>query len=293
MLKRLFLICTLLLLSGFNGPTIPDPMLISDLTIANQAPFLGTLVTGSPRNIVINPAQKTLVLLVAGQSNWTNIIPTLYTPTNSSAISQLNIYDGAFYPITTDVLGSSYYQGSFGPGNISVRVADLLVTNGSFNNVIIVNFAIGSTSMAQWVTAQFTNRFTVAMLRLAAQNITPATTGVTFGLIWGQGETDNTLGTSQASYTAGLNTVLSAATTAGFSGRFFICKETWIFGSVSAAVQAAQTGIVNGTTIFSGGDLDSLNATNRQADNTHFNDTGAAAAATLVYNAMHASGAPF
>jgi hypothetical protein len=26
---------------------------------------------------------------------------------------------------------------------------------------------------------------------------------------------------------------------------------------------------------------------------THLNDTGAAAAATLVYNAMHASGAPF
>jgi hypothetical protein len=37
---------------------------------------------------------------------------------------------------------------------------------------------------------------------------------------------------------------------------------------------------------------DTLNATNRLADNTHLNDTGAAAAALLVYNAMHASGAP-
>jgi lysophospholipase L1-like esterase len=59
---------------------------------------------------------------------------------------------------------------------------------------------------------------------------------------------------------------------------------------VSTAVQAAQVGIVDNVTIFSGGDLDSFNATYRQADNTHPNDTGAAAMATAVYNAMVASG---
>ena len=58
-------------------------------------------------------------------------------------------------------------------------------------------------------------------------------------------------------------------------------------------MQAAQVALANGTTVFAGGDLDTLNATNRQADNTHFNDTGAAAAATLIWNAMHASGSPY
>jgi hypothetical protein len=36
-----------------------------------------------------------------------------------------------------------------------------------------------------------------------------------------------------------------------------------------------------------------LQGNNRNSDNTHLNDTGAAAAALLVYNAMHGSGAPF
>ncbi len=293
-MRRIFALVVAVFLAGFSGaPVTPDPMVLSELTIAGQAPFLQTS-SATNRLITINPAQKTLILLVAGQSNWTNATPSLYTPNNSSTISQLNIYDGAFYSITSDVLGSSFYQGTFGPGNISVRLADLLVTNGSFNNVIIVNFAVGSTAIAQWANGgTLANRGAVAMNRLAAQGITPATTGVTFGFLWGQGESDTTNGTSQSAYATALGQVISNMNAAGFSGRFFICEETWIGGSVSAGVQAAQTGIIDNVTKFSGGNLDSLNASNRQADNTHFNDTGAAAVATLVYNAMHASGAPY
>lgn len=280
-----------LFLAGFQAVPPPDPYVIVDPVFSGQAQYR---VTPAPRIVTISPVQKTLVLIVAGQSNWTNINPTLYTPVNSSAVSQLNVYDGAFYPISGSVLGSSFYQGSFGIGNPSVRVADTLVTNGIFNQVLLVNVAIGSTSSAQWATDQYTNRIAVAMLRLAQSGITPATTGVTFAFLWGQGETDNSpLGTSQAAYTANLSTVLTSLTNTGFSGRIFICQETWINGTTSSAVQAAQTAAINNTTIFSGGNLDSLNATNRQGDNTHFNDTGSPAAATLVVNAMHASGAPF
>jgi hypothetical protein len=110
-------------------------------------------------------------------------------------------------------------------------------------------------------------------------------------LLWGQGESDGA--TSQANYATRLGQVISNAQSAGFSGRIFVTKETWDNGSVFSAVQAAQVGIVNGTTIFSGGDLDQYNASYRYADNTHFDDTGAAAVATTVYNAMHATGSPY
>ena len=276
---------------GFELPSLPDPFVLTDQSFAGQAAYRAT---PTPRSITINPVQKTLILFVAGQSNWTNITPTLYTPTNSTVVSQMNIYDGAFYPIADNLLGSSYYQGTFGPGNISARVADLLVTNGAFNSVIVVNFAVGSTPIASWdSTGLLYNRGNVAMKRLAARGITPGTTGVTFGYLWGQGESDKTAGTSQSAYATSLGQVMSKMTASGFTGRFFICKETWISGAVSAAVQAAQVAAVDSVTVFSGGDLDSLNATNRQADNTHFNDTGASAAATIVYNAMHASGSPY
>ena len=45
----------------------------------------------------INPAQKTLILISAGQSNSGNINPSAYVPTNASAIDNFSIYDGAFY----------------------------------------------------------------------------------------------------------------------------------------------------------------------------------------------------
>jgi hypothetical protein len=131
------------------------------------------------------------------------------------------------------------------------------------------------------------------MRRLASRNITPATPGATFAYLWMQGESDNLAGTTQAAYAAGLTTVLANAVAAGFSGRMFVCRESWINGTVAAAMQAAQVAFVNGSTVFSGGDLDSLNAGSRQGDNTHFNDAGMASAATLIYNAMHASGGPF
>ena len=293
MLKWLALGALSLILMGFDAPTTPDPMVVSDPVIANPAQFQGTLANGSPRSITINPAQKTLVLIVTGQSIPTNITPTLYTPTNSSAVSQLNIYDGAFYPIASNVLGSSYYQGAFGPGNITVRIADSLVSNGYFNQVLLVNVAVGSTSAAQWATSQFTNRVAVAMLRLKAQGITPSTIGVTFGYLRMQGEAELALGTSQSAYTASVNAELSAATAAGFSGRIFIPEETWINGSTYAPVQNAQIALVNNTTIFSGGNLDALGAGDRQPDNTHPNDTGAPIFASTVVTAMHASGSPF
>lgn len=51
--------------------------------------------------------------------------------------------------------------------------------------------------------------------------------------------------------------------------------------------------LVNGTTVFSAGNLDTLTAASRQADNTHWNDAGAASAAKLVYNALQATGSPY
>jgi hypothetical protein len=136
-------------------------------------------------------------------------------------------------------------------------------------------------------------RGAAAMRRLAARGITPATPGVYFSFLWGQGEIEVGLGTTQAVYAARLATIKANMIAAGFSGRFFINVETWAAGSVSAAVQAAQAAFVDNVSVFAGGNLDTLNATYRHPDNVHFKDNGAASAATLIHNAMRASGAPY
>lgn len=250
---------------------------------------------GTSRDQTVNPAQKKLVLIVAGQSNWENITPTLYTPANASAVSTFNVYDGGSYSIGGPLCGTQTGTGAGqGPGHIAVRVADTFVTNGIFNTALVVPVAINGTSMANWATATLYNRVCQAISRLASRGMTPSTTGVTFAFLWGQGESDQVLGTSQASYTASFNSMFSSLQACGLTGfRSFILKETWVSGSVSAAVQAAQAAVLDGSTKFAGGDADSLNAANRIADNIHFNDAGAAALATLVYNAMHATGSPF
>jgi hypothetical protein len=254
------------------------------------------------RSLTINPAVKTLVLISAGQSNRQNISPTLYIPTNSTVIDNFNVYDGAAYDVNGPMVGTNYVPDlasggvNFGPGHVMARVADKFVSNGIFARVIVVPIAIGGSSIADWdpgAAGVLANRIPVAMARLAARGITPATTGVTFGLEWGQGENDNLAGTTQAAYQAAWGRIVAGAQAAGFSGRFFVAKETWDAGNTSAVIRAAQTAVVDNVTTFASGDIDTLNGSNRYADSTHLNDTGAAAAATLIYNAMHASGAPY
>ena len=71
-------------------------------------------------------------------------------------------------------------------------------------------------------------------------------------------------------------------------------RRPWPPTSSLRPIQAGQAALVDNVNVFFGGDIDSLTtATNRQADGTHLNDTGAASATTAIVAAMHASGAPF
>jgi len=281
---------------GQIGAHQPDPFVIDDsfaISLGAGGAVYRKTAGLTPRDQAFNPAQKTLVLIGAGQSNYVSVNPTLYVPTNSSVIDNFNIYDGGSYSIGGPLVGTQYNSG-LGPGNILARIAQNAITGG-FDRVVVVPIAIAGTVAADWATGSLSDRIGVAMRRLASRGYVPGATGLTFALSWGQGETDNGNGTSQASYAASMATVISNAQAAGFTGsscRFFINKQTWLSGAVSSAVQSAQTALPNGTTVFAGGDLDSLDATNRQ-DNTHFNDTGSAAAASFIWSAMHASGAPY
>lgn len=271
----------------------PDPWAnqINDVTFGPAVQFS----CGTPRNQTINPANKTLVLITAGQSQWQDISPTLFTPTNFSAVDGFNVYDGGSYSVSGPLCGTQLGTASpQGPGNVAARVADTFVTNGVFNRVVVAPVAIGGTTIANWSTATLYNRVCQVISRLASRGMTPSTTGVAFAFLWGQGESDTVLATSQSAYTSSFSSMFTALQACGLTGfRSFVIEETWDAGSVSTAVQNAQIALVNNTTIFSGGNLDTLNATFRNPDNVHFNDAGAAAAASIVYTAMHASGSPF
>lgn len=280
-----------------NGAaSLPDPFLLYDTQFTSVTYGYRTTAGLTQRSPTINPALKTLVLITSGQSVWANTNPSLYTPSNASVVDQFNIYDGAVYSIGGPLLGTTWTPAATTLGNLSARVADLLVTNGKFDRVIIVPIAVGSTLVADWAAGVHSNRISVAMLRLASRGITAGMTGVTFALIFGDGENDNIGGTSQAAWTASFATLKSNIVATGFSGRIFVPQETYQSGGTSTAVRAAQAAVVDNVTVFSGGDFDTLTgSTNRQSGGTdaHMTDAGAGSAATLMYNAMHASGVPF
>jgi hypothetical protein len=280
-----------------SGISPPDPFVLRAFGASDNFAGISYKTTAglTVRSPAINPALKTLVLITAGQSLWANTTPTAFVPTNSAVVDQMNIFDGAIYSIAGPLMGSTLNTGvgSPGYGNVSARVADTLVTNAKFDRVIIVSTAIGSTTASMWgdTTGDLYNRLPVVMARLASRGIVPGMTGVTFACVWGIGEQDNGNGTTQAAFAASASSFISTLQATGFNGRIFIPQETWNGGATSANVRAAQASLWGGS-VFSGGDMDTLNNTNR-ADTTHWNDTGAAAATTIMYNAMHASGAPY
>lgn len=247
---------------------------------------------GSPCNPTINGAQKTLALFILGTSNSASIGPSAYSPTNGSAIDNLNIYDGALYVAADPLLGQT--TSFLGPGSFGIRIADLLITNGIFDRVILITGGVGgSYSGFYGANGPLYQRGCVAVKRLAARGVTSSTPGLTMALLYMGGENEGS--TSSADFQAAVQQQVARMQSCGFSGRIFIPTQTILANSVNSTIQNGQAALAAlGSPWFAGGNLDSLTgATNRQADGTHFTNTGLASGATLVYNAMHATGAPF
>lgn len=269
----------------------------------------------SLRSQTINTGIKNLILFAAGQSNMEGSNVSGYTPTNGTVIDNFNFYDGAIYNAVEPLAGSGAHAlGSAVFGyHPALVLADSLVTAGKFDRIIIVPFAIGGSTVADWTTGSLGNRFAIAVKRVAQRGIV-AGTNVTFALMWGQGESDNQSGTSQVNYVAGFNALVAAGVAAGWpsTARIFVAKQTYNLATTSAPVQAAQTatttsGVINNAgspPIYLGANADALvgsvcngGLACRQADNTHFTTDGVVAYATDATNgwkaAMAASGAPF
>ena len=252
---------------------------------------------------VIDITKTNLAIVVAGQSNIANVSPGTFSPVNASSLFQLNIYDGKFYPAVDPLLGASGGQPPIETflGNPALRLADAIVTAGYFQRVYLVPIAIGSTAIADWATGPEAQLLPVVFLRMSEKGLVPRT-NVTVIVIWGHGENDNSLKTSQSVYSAGLSTVIAQSRAAGFTGSWYIAKQTYVQGSTSPAVQAAQAAAPNGTTIFAGPNADPLagnvcgpsaNEACRQFDNLHWSDNGSYSYAAAWLSALVASGAPF
>lgn len=256
-----------------------------------------TDLTGkSARNLAINPAEKTLVMICAGQSLATNLITDTFTPVNGAKLDNLCWYDGTLWAATTPLLGTSWNGSIATSVNFNHKIADGLITSGKFNRVIIVPMAISGTTVNFWANegalpAEATGYWrciSAAAKKLAAQGVTPSTPGVSFLIKWNQGESDTNSGTSQASYAADFAKMVNRVAVDLPGVKWMVAKETWYVGTTSAAIQAAQLSLVNGVSIVSGENMDSIDASGRVGDNTHLNAAGGNLAANMGIAAVSA-----
>ncbi|MGO7319365.1 sialate O-acetylesterase [Rhizobium ruizarguesonis] len=230
---------------------------------------------------------RTAVIVVIGQSLSVNEVPTPYVPVNTN-IDQLNIFDGKLYRAKDPLLGLNVSGGAVTDlrGTWMLPMADKLITAGYFDRVILVPMAVGNTRADQWAseaTAPYLfNKINVVALRLRDAGL-PCT-----AIMWGQGESDTSAGTSQASYTASLQKIIAEFNHAIPGCPILVAQETYYYGATSAAVLAAQAAVVNGTTVFAGENVDSIGSGGRY-DNTHLNETGADQRATLAVAALMAA----
>lgn len=243
------------------------------------------------RAITINPLEKTLVLIAAGQSLATNnVAGVTFTPANAAKLDNFSWVDGSLFNASTPSIGV--------PGaaaNFNLAIADGVISNGKFNRVIVVPAAVPGVSIANWVdevlqggaeTAGYARMIRSAVLKLASQGVTPQTTGVKFLIKWNQGESDTQQSTSQADYMARFNRLMTLCGPLD-GAKWMVAKETRYIGNNSAAVQAAQLALVNNVDIFAGENMDSIGSGGR-TDDTHLNATGYASAVTMGIAAITA-----
>jgi len=250
-----------------------------------------------------NPAggpNKTLVLFTCGQSNRESSSPTLFIPTHTNKVDQLNINDGGLYEIKGPLLSCTYAPAADGPGNVSAYLADKFVSNnvtsGQIDRVILCCTGIAGTTIADHVTGLFKDRVLIGMARLAAMGINPGLPNFIFTSEIGLGETDTINGITTQFYQFGVDSVSGLAAyikkleQIGMQ-KIFVALETITAGFPTAAganniaVRTAQANVVDNKTVFQSADCDTFTGGNRLAS-FHWSDTGCDNASSAIYAAM-------
>lgn len=269
-----------------SGVSAQDPCFMVEFYPVGGSPAnAGNYNLKSKTPVTLDNTQNNGVLVTFGDSLGVNVVTSAFTPVNANVLN-FCIQNGGTYSAVDPVLGCSNANSPLGTGNMFTRLADSVQGTGKFTKTLLVPACVGASLISHWSVDQFL-RIKATFARLAAAGVTAKAVLIQLG------SNDTTNGTLQAAYTAA-QTLMIAQIRLYYAGPIFIATESWINGGVSAGIVAAQAAAVNhGSLIWAGANGDSLNATNRQADNTHWNDTGAAAMAALWLTALQAYGPPF
>jgi hypothetical protein len=198
-----------------------------------------------------------------------------YTPANPNAIYNLNWRSGGLYLLTDPVLGAGGPGGSFIP-----MLADQLVTDGKASSVVVMSLNVGGSVASRWAPGgDLYSQIARSVARWTAKTNYQATHCIIFRH---QGESDNGAGTSQAAYFASLSGEITQWRAVAPSCAIFVGQVSFFNNTTSANVTNAQAAAVNNTSVFSGGNFDTIGCSGREVSCIDYVYQGNVSAAAIA-----------
>lgn len=230
----------------------------------------GRLVSHAGKVKVPCPQQgsRTAVFVIAGQSNAANFAGQRYTSAHGAQI--LNFFNGDCFIAASPLLGTSESRGEYW-----TRMANILVSMGKFDTVVLAPIAIDASNIARWARGGDLN----GLMLTALANVHRQGYRVTH-VLWHQGEADLIMGTSRSQYEANFQSVVDTLRTSGLDAPIFVsitskCSSVapYMAGNPIALAQAGLPDAGRG--IVTGVNTDRLLDDSDRYDDCHFAGSGA------------------
>lgn len=263
-------------------PSLFTPGSIGDALLVVPPPPYSAMVTATDDRVRMEPfvqGPETLVLVTIGQSLMANYVGGERLQ-GGPEILQINLYDGGLYVAKDPLLGVDTFLPDPAQSNFAIRLARQVIMSNRYRRIVILPIAVGGTHAALWQRGGLFNpRIPVAGQRLRDLGLTAS------AILWQQGTTDNTLGTSETSYRASLLSVIETFRLAGFTRTpFLVGLDSWYDGVWAEPVRAAQKSVVDPEAfVFAGPDIDQVGA---RRDVAHMTEAGAEQQAALWLEAL-------
>jgi hypothetical protein len=239
----------------------------------------GRLVDFTSKTTIECPAQndRTGVLLFIGQSNsanhGANMVKTIYPQ------KVANYFEGKCYVAQSPLLGASGQNGEY-----ATLIADKLIQNGTYDNVIIVSSGIGGSWITLWAEDGHFNNMLLSVIDgfSADLNITD--------VIWHQGESDADFFTHTKIYVDMFLSLMKTLSDRGVNAPYYmsiasLCKNPDV--TYPNKVTKAQAKLIEDhDNIFLGVNTDELVTGEYRFDGCHFNEKGQEVTAVAISNAI-------
>jgi hypothetical protein len=211
-------------------------------------------------------AKDTGVLLIMGQSNAANQAQKKFTTHFPNQV--VNYFDGRCYVASSPLLGGTGQDGEF-----ITPLADELISQGTYANIVIIDAAVGGSPISRWQRDGDLNESLIALIKelRAKYQITD--------VIWHQGETDAAavFRTTTKLYVASFSSLLDTLTDLKVDAPVFIAIATrcsaadWEEGNPTAI---GQRMLIDNRRVFLGANTDKLVELRDRYDACHFSETG-------------------